>query len=372
MLYVMIKPASGQCNLRCKYCFYQDETSLRDTPSYGNMTEKTLTNVIRKACSTGEKEFTFVFQGGEPTLRGLDFFKKVVELQNPYKEKGMTFFNTIQTNGLLIDEDWADFLAENQFLVGLSLDGTKAINDSLRIDAAGNGSYDRIKKTADLFTKKNVDFNIVTVISNEVAKNAKEIYREYLANGWTYLQFIPCLDPYEEKPGGHEHSLTPAGYGQFLCDLFDEWYTDVMKGDIIFIRYFENILGMLLGYPPESCGVCGTCAREYIVEADGSVFPCDFYVLDGYEIGNLNKDDFYKLANNERKLGFLERSLAKPEECIACQYRMLCNGGCIRNRDYAGNIGSNYFCESFKQFFAYSLPRFREIIQMIQAKSQNR
>ena len=176
-------------------------------------------------------------------------------------------------------------MSQNHFLVGLSLDGTPEIHDALRPDPTGQGSYLRVKQAADLLQAAGAAYNIVTVVTKSVANSAKNIYNQYLQNGWDYLQFIPCLDPYGETPGQYAFSLTPEDYGTFLCDLFDVWYEDVRQGKIIYIRYFENILGMLLGFPPESCGVCGTCAKEYVVEADGSVYPCDFYVLDEWRPG---------------------------------------------------------------------------------------
>lgn len=371
MLYIMIKPVSGQCNLRCKYCFYLDEAEHREVASYGSMSVETLRNIVNQTCRAAEQTHgacTFVFQGGEPTLRGLPFYRELVRLQEPYRKRGLTICNTIQTNGMLLDEEWAQFLARYQFLVGLSLDGTEDTNDALRVDANGRGSYARIRRAAACLDQAGVSYNIVTVISKDIAKSVKRIYNDYSINGWNYLQFIPCLDPYGEIPGESSYSLTPAAYGDFLCGLFDCWYEDVMQGKIVYIRYFENILGMLLGFQPESCGVCGVCAKEYVVEADGSVYPCDFYVMDEYRLGNFNEHSFAQMDAQERKLGFIARSLRKPPECESCQWRWLCNGGCIRNRDNGNTIGSNYFCASFRQFFEYTIPRFQEVVEMIREK----
>lgn len=362
MLYIMMKPASGQCNLRCRYCFYADEAARREIPSYGVMSLETLDNIIDKAYAAGEAACTFVFQGGEPTLRGLSFFEELIRLQRPHRERGLYITNTIQTNGLLIDEVWAAFLARNQFLVGLSLDGPQALNDALRVDAAGGGSYERICRAARMLQQAGAPFNIVTVVTKGLAGRAKEVYRSYLQNGWNYLQFIPCLDPYSEKPGGRPYSLTPEAYGDFLCTLFDEWYQDAARGRIVYIRYFENILGMLLGFPPESCGVCGLCAKEYVIEADGSVYPCDFYMMDDYRLGNINTDSFSRLDANPRQRQFLQRAAEGVEGCISCRWKMLCGGGCVRNRDNGQKIGQNYYCGAFQAFFEYTLPRFEELV----------
>ena len=364
MKYVMLKPASSQCNLHCKYCFYQDEAELRDVVSYGNMSLDTLAHVVQKICQSGDRECVFVFQGGEPTLRGLPFYEELIRLQQPYRKQGISISNTIQTNGLLIDEQWASFLAQNEFLVGLSLDGTEKINDSLRVDSRGDGSFRKIKRAAQLLEQANVPFNIVTVVTKKIAGHAQEVYKAYLDNGWRYLQFIPCLDPYGETPGLHPYSLTPDAYGKFLCKLFDLWYQDAILGEIVYIRYFENILGMLLGFPPESCGVCGTCAREYVIEADGSVYPCDFYVMDAYRLGNINRDTLVKIDANDRQKQFILRSRQKPANCISCRWKAFCNGGCVRNRDDGKTLRENYYCSAFHAFFDYTMPRFEKLAQL--------
>ena len=193
----------------------------------------------------------------------------------------------------------------------------------------------------------------------------------YLQNGWDYLQFIPCLDPYGETPGQYAFSLTPEDYGTFLCDLFDVWYEDVRQGKIIYIRYFENILGMLLGFPPESCGVCGTCAKEYVVEADGGVYPCDFYVLDPYRLGSLVTDDFPALDEKRGELGFVERSRFVSPECRDCPWFALCRGGCRRDREPMrgdGTLSLNYFCPAYKAFFSYAYPRLAHLSRAIAAQ----
>lgn len=205
MVYVMIKPVSGQCNLRCKYCFYMDEAEHREVASYGRMSLATLQNIVKKTCEAAEKTrdaCTFVFQGGEPTLRGLEFYQELARMQSPYRERGVIIYNTIQTNGMVLDQEWANFLAQNQFLVGLSLDGTAQINDALRTDACGRGSYSQIRQAAACLDRAKVSYNIVTVVTKEIAKSAKTIYNDYLNHQWFYLQFIPCLDPYGEPPGG--------------------------------------------------------------------------------------------------------------------------------------------------------------------------
>lgn len=360
---LLIKPSSGNCNMRCRYCFYHDIQENRDVFSFGFMSEETLEILIQKALAFADGECSFGFQGGEPTLSGLPFFEKVVALQKKYNTKGLRIHNAIQTNGLLIDEKWAAFLGENHFLVGLSLDGHKDINDLNRLDAARKGTYGRILQTAQLLTAHQVDFNILTVVTGYTAGNITKIYNFFRRSGLLYQQYIPCLDPLGEERGGHDWSLTPEKYGRFLKTLFDLWYRDVKAGRFIYIRYFENLVGMLLGYPPESCGLSGRCVLQHVVEADGSVYPCDFYALDEMRMGNVKENSFTEMAESPAAQEFLAAPCHVSEECKSCQWAPICRGGCRRDREpvVENRPSLNYFCPAYKEFFSYAYPRLEEI-----------
>lgn len=359
-LSLLVKPSSGGCNVRCKYCFYHDEQLNRETFSYGFMSEETLEILIKKALEYATVRCTFGFQGGEPTLRGLDFFRLAVELQKKYNIHRVEIFNAIQTNGLLIDSEWADFLRENKFLVGLSLDGTKETHDLNRLDPNGKGTFNRVLQTAQRLAAHQVDFNLLTVVTNQTADNIGKIYGFYRRSGLLYQQYIPCLDPLGEQRGISPYSLTPEKFAKFLKALFDLWYRDVIAGKFIYIRYFENLLGMLLGRPPEHCGLSGRCALQNVVEADGSVYPCDFYCLDQYRLGNIRESGFEELAASPRAKQFLAEGLAVPERCRECRCAFICRGGCRRDREPLGE-NANYFCEAYRSFFAYALPRLQEL-----------
>ena len=359
-LNLLIKPASGRCNMRCRYCFYADETSRRAVRDYGLMTEETLEIMIRKALAAAEGSCTFGFQGGEPTLRGLDFYRRVVALQKQYNVHGVRIDNALQTNGLLLDEEWARFLADEKFLVGLSIDGMAGVHNKNRLDGKGEGTLTRVLAAANLLKAHNVTFNILTVITNDTADKLDLIYDFFARHGLRWQQYIPCLDAFGENQGW----LTTEKYAQFLKKLFDRWAADVQQGRFIYIRQFENYVGMLLGQPPENCGMTGCCGMQYTVEADGSVYPCDFYVLDDYRLGSFVTDDFAALDEKRRALRFVEDSAQKDAECLKCRYYALCRGGCRRDRDNGqGRLDRTRFCAAYQEFFDYALPRLVQIAQ---------
>ncbi len=365
---VMIKPSSGMCNMSCDYCFYRDETQKRSQESYGFMSEKTLKNVIRKTMLRAEGMISYAFQGGEPTLRGLAFFQKVVEYQNQYNKNKIQVHNALQTNGLLIDEDWCRFLKENHFLVGVSLDGTKEIHDTYRhTRKEGGPTFDLVCSAIRLMESYGVDFNILTVVNQAAAENIQEIYSFYRQKKWNYQQYIACLDPLDEPHGQNEYSLAPEQYWQFLIRLFRLWYKDWKKGRQPYIRQFENYIGILLGHFPEACDQRGTCSIQNVVEADGSVYPCDFYMLNDYCLGNFNENRLDEIDARRKEIGFLERSLKLDPDCKHCAYYRLCRGGCQRNRDWAPEIQAyqNYFCQSYRMFFDACLNEMEEIARSL-------
>lgn len=367
---VLIKPASGMCNMSCAYCFYCDEMEKRSTGSYGFMTEQTLKNVIRKTMLRAEGSVTYAFQGGEPALRGLEFFEKAVALERQYNKNGILVNNVFQTNGYLIDADWCRFFKENHFLVGVSVDGTKELHDSLRRTGSGESTFEQVEKAISLLGEYGVEYNILTVVTNKTAENIDKIYSFYKEKGWRYQQYIACLDPLNEPHGGTEYGLTPQQYGNFLIRLFQLWYEDWQRGAPPYIRQFENYLGILLGYQPEACDQSGICGIQNVVEADGSVYPCDFYVLDEYRLGNFNENRMEEIHAAGIESGFMERSMGLAQECRECGYFKICRGGCQRNRDYRQSTGDylNYFCKSYRMFFDECMERLSEIAESIKRR----
>ncbi len=356
-IYLLIKPASGRCNLRCRYCFYADEANNRATADYGMMSESTLETVIRKALAFAEGQCSFGFQGGEPTLRGQAFFEEAMRLQKTHNARQIAVTNAMQTNGLLVDDEWAGFLAREKFLVGLSIDGTAGVHNRNRVDAKGEGTLRRVLEAAETLKRHRVDFNVLTVVTNETAQKAGLIYDFFMEKGLPWQQYIPCLDPFEEEAGW----LSADHYGLFMQTMFDRWARDVSAGRFVYNRQFENYVGMLLGKPAESCGMMGQCAEQYVVEADGSVYPCDFYALDRFCLGNLVTDSFEQLDARRAELRFVEESQSKDAECLACAYYPLCRGGCRRDRDQGGSLARTRFCGAYKTLFAHALPALERI-----------
>lgn len=359
---MLIKPASSSCNLRCRYCFYHDVSEKRKTQNYGMMTEATLENLVKRGLESAEYSIIFAFQGGEPTLRGLDFYKKFHEYVQRYNTNNILIQYSLQTNGTLINDEWADFFHQHNYLVGLSLDGPQRINDGYRLDAKDKGTYHAVMRCAKILNRHKVEFNILSVINKLVAKDANAVYKFFRNNNFAYIQFIACLDELGEIPGSNPYSLTPEDYGKFLTTIFKLWYNDMKKGHIVSIRMFENILSILLGLDIESCDMRGTCSPHAVVEADGSVFPCDFYVVDAYRLGNINEQSLESMLANEVTQNFVTASTQIPQGCANCTWNKICRGGCRRHRYInEDNLYENYFCKAYQDFYSNSLPYFKEI-----------
>lgn len=367
-LSILIKPASGNCNMRCRYCFYADEQEHREVFSHGIMSKDTMHRIIDRVLEYGDRNCTLAFQGGEPTLVGLGFYEDMAEYvasrENPRR---IRFQYAIQTNGYNIDEKWARFWAEHHYLVGVSLDGPKELHDRYRKDAAGSGTFNRIMGALRILEKYHVEYNILTVVTAATARSGQRVYNFFKKNHIHYQQYIECLDPLEEIPGGQEYSLTPEKYEEFLKSMFDAWYLDARSGKPTYNRYFQNLMLILNGQPPESCNMRGVCGRQWVIEADGSVYPCDFYALDEWCLGNIREDDFEKMDQRREELGFVRWSERVHEDCKECQWFGLCRGGCRRNREPVtqDSTGKNYFCSAYKGFFAYAYPRLAEVYQMV-------
>ena len=364
-LHFLIKPASSNCNMRCRYCFYEDVADNRDVRSYGIMTDEMLRTVVKTGLDNAQGECSFMFQGGEPTFAGLDFYRRAVQYQKEYNTRGIRVNNSIQTNGYVIDREWAQFLAREKFLVGLSLDGMKDVHDLYRIDAHGKGTFSRVMHAAQLFQSCGVEFNILTVVTAQTAKNIGKIYSFFKRNGFHYQQYIPCLDPFGEPRGQRAYSLTPELYARFLKNLFDLWYADFMRGQYVSIRWFDELAHMCQGLPPSSCGMIGRCSPQIVIEADGGIYPCDFYVLDSLRLGTIGQTPLDEVEKKRHALQFIEQSMKVEDACRACRYKNICRGGCRRDREQPdGSVGMNYYCQSFREFFDYAGDRLVQVARL--------
>ena len=355
-LSLLLKPASGMCNLNCRYCFYHDLSRRQDGTQPGRMMEEhVLEAIVRKAYAYADSSVTFGFQGGEPTLRGVDFYRRFVALVKQYNTASIPTYFTLQTNGLLIDDAWADFLRENNFLVGISLDGPSALHDKNRIDRKGNGSFDRALSVAKGLQGAGVAVNILCVITEENARQGRALLRFFRSMGFRYLQFIPCLDPLSETADEMGSFLSPESYGRFLIDTFDCWREDLRVGQYTSIRMFDNLAQMLNGLPPKDCSMRGQCTAGTVIEADGSVYPCDFYVMEKWRLGNILDTGFDALLTGERAVDFVQSSPQLSDVCLCCAYRSLCRSGCRRHREpiHPGQPQNNRFCEAYRMFYAH-------------------
>ena len=354
---VLIKPSSSMCNLRCRYCFYIDVSKNRNIENYGFITEETSKNLINEIFDVIADDgiITFNFQGGEPTLIGLDYYEFFTnEVYERIKEKNIKINFAIQTNGTLIDEEWAKFFYENKFLVGISLDGFEENNNYFRLDKNGRVQFNKTMEAIKILEKYNVQFNILTVLTNSLSHYPEDLYHFYKKNNFEYIQLISCLSPLGED--NKRTGLKPKNFSKFYKKLFDIWYEDEKR---INITLFNDVFPMLIGIPPMTCGMLGFCAIQLVIEADGGVYPCDFYVIDKYRIGNINEDSIFDIVNSEKARKFINEPKRFSSLCKNCRFINICNGNCKRlnismfEKDYCG----------YKDFLEYSLDRGYEIIK---------
>lgn len=360
---MMIKPVSGSCNMRCHYCFYSDVANHREMRNYGKMDSDTMRTLIRKAFIYAEGNVSFAFQGGEPTLAGIDFFREFVRNVSQCNTRHIPVSFAVQTNGYDLSDELCQFFADHHFLAGVSVDGAKEIHNALRPDSAGAGSYDQVMTGIEKLKHHGVEYNILCVVTAPIAAQGKRVWQELKRH--QYLQFIPCIDEF----GGmlHDYSLTPEAYGQFLIDTFSCYAEDYASGHPVSERRFDNYLSILLGQQPELCGMRGMCGLYFLAEADGSIYPCDFYVLDEWKLGNVKSDSFFKMEKSAASRKFRSISLQLPDTCKKCIWLNLCHGGCRRDREPIINShgSENKFCKSYYMFFEACLPQMQKMAERI-------
>jgi len=360
---VMWKTVSEACNLACDYCYYSRCNGRPD--NIKRIEDDVLEKFIREYMALKKRVVPFAWQGGEPLLTGIDFFKKVVQLQATYAPNNTVISNSIQTNGTLIDKEWATFFKKYNFLVGVSLDGPEEINDAKRITGSGKGSFKSIMKGIQYLRDANVDFNILTVLHEGNILKAKELMNFYKDESFSYVQFIPCMDFQSQDPSQPgKYLITPQQYGDFLCEAFDIWYNNGVPE--ISVRFFDNMLAIYLHQQAEACIHQKTCPKNIVFEQNGDAYPCDFFIDEQYKLGNIKHDSLESIINNERMDQFLARKPSLPTQCESCEFLHLCHGGCPRNRISENNeIGVEYFCESFKRVYRYAHERMLELATTI-------
>ncbi|HET6349694.1 MAG TPA: anaerobic sulfatase maturase [Candidatus Krumholzibacteria bacterium] len=384
--HVMIKPAGSTCNLNCVYCFYLSKESLPAGPGAGRMSDETLERFIQQyIAGVTAPEIVFSWQGGEPTLRGLDFFRKVVALQRKYARPSQKIENDLQTNGTLINEEWCAFLKENGFLVGLSIDGPREIHDAYRVTKGGAPTFDRVFRAARLLKKHGVPFNTLTCVHRLNARRPLDVYRFLRREvGSTYLQFIPIVEykgfeltapqtgdasklPRDGEAAarpGHADSIVtdwsvdPDDWGYFLCKIFDEWRSrDLGK---VMVNHCETLVSQHLGLGSQLCVYGEICGKGLAVEHDGSVYSCDHYVYPEHRVGNIHDGELSDavFSRTQVKFGYA-KSERLPAYCRQCPYLTDCWGECPKNRiirTVDGEPGLNYLCRGFRKFFKHAIP----------------
>jgi uncharacterized protein len=377
-VHVMAKPSGAVCNIDCTYCFYLEKEKLY--PEKGKnwrMSDETLALYVRQYIEAQDvPEVNFAWQGGEPTLMGVDFFRKAVLLQQQYAN-GKTITNAFQTNGTLLDDEWGAFLGEHKFLIGISIDGPQEMHDRYRIDKGGHPTFDKVMQGVEVLKKHKVEFNTLTVLQAHNAQYPIEVYRFLKDMGSYFMQFIPIVERIAEQPGPDlltlvdphfedktkvsNWSVSATQYGRFLCAIFDEWVRqDVGK---YFVQIFDVALGAWLGQNPSLCIFAETCGDALIIEHNGDLYSCDHFVYPEYNLGNVHDLSIREMvaSPHQRKFGTDKRDTL-PQYCRDCDYRFACNGGCPKHRFIHtpdGEKGLNYFCKGYKMFFKHADPYLR-------------
>jgi uncharacterized protein len=357
--HIMTKPRGAICNLDCKYCYFLSKEQLYPKSNF-RMSETLLEEYTRQYIAAQQvPEVTFAWQGGEPTLMGLDFFKQAVVYQQKHKKPGMQILNALQTNAVTLDDEWCAFFKKYDFLVGVSLDGTGPLHDFYRVDKGGKPSFDKVLHGIELLKQHKVEFNILTTVHAANAAYPLEIYRFLRDEVKTqFIQFIPIVERanetgYQQGNTVTERSVTAEQYGQFLIQIFDEW----VRHDVgrVFVQIFDVALAAWIGSNPGLCIFEETCGTALAMEHNGDVFSCDHFVEPNYKLGNIIDIPLSEIvvSDKQRQFGLAKRDTL-PQYCRDCEVRFVCNGGCPKDRFIqtpAGEDGLNYLCSGYRAFF---------------------
>ena len=373
-LYVMTKPAGSLCNLACKYCYYLEKGHLYENLPRNerfNMDDRTLQEFIRQymECQT-QPQVLFTWHGGEPLMRPLSFYQRVIELQKPYVARGYTVDNCLQTNGTLLTDEWCEFFRKHNWLIGISIDGPQALHDEYRRARGGQPSFYKVMRGIRLLQKHGVEWNAMGVVNDYNADYPLDVYHFYKENGCKYIQFAPIIERIQGHNDGRHlaspteeatlapFSVSPEQYAHFCCTIFDEWvHHDVGQ---VFIQLFDSTLARWAGEEPGVCCMCETCGHASVLEANGDLYSCDHFVFPEYLLGNIHHDTITSMMYSQRQQQFgRAKRDALPHQCQTCQWLFACNGGCPKDRfcqTADGEPGLNYLCQAYQQFFSHVAP----------------
>jgi uncharacterized protein len=389
--HILAKPIGPICNLDCHYCFYLDRESLfpqHRKASDFRMSEEILEKYIQQYIQFQPgPEIDFTWQGGEPTLLGVEYFRRIVELQKLHTMPGKHVRNALQTNGVLLDDKWCRFLADEKFLVGLSIDGPRELHDRYRVTRGGKPTFDQVWRAVNLLKQYNVTFNTLTVVQRELAYHPLEVYDFLREHCSPYIQFIPCVErdaAAKPRPQPHGKSLPilqpeptvepwtvePLQFGKFLCEIFDRW----VRRDIgrTFVQTFDVQAMIWAGFGSSLCVFSETCGRAMAIEHTGDVYSCDHYVMPAYELGNVHSTTLADIVNSPKQRTFgLDKQSTLPKYCQRCEVRFACNGECPKNRFILtpdGEPGLNYLCAGYKLFLNHIRPYMQAMTTLIRQK----
>lgn len=371
-LYVMLKPAGAQCNMRCSYCYYTEKSKLYANGRSQMMSDEILEKFIRQYMEAQTTpEVLFTWHGGEALMRPISFYEKALKLQHAYAA-GRTVRNSIQTNGTLIDDRWCEFLRNNEFLVGISIDGTEEMHDRYRrMAGTGGASFSKVMRGIERLKQHGVEWNVLAVVNDFNAERPEEFYRFFKEIECKYLQFTPIVERVINRNDGLQlasgrqtggnltpFSVTPRQWGQFLCSVFDEWVrTDVGK---VFVQIFDATLANWMGMAPGICTLSRQCGHAAVMEHNGDLYSCDHFVYPEHLLGNIADKTITEMMYSDQQRQFARiKTHGLPRQCRECRFVFACNGECPKNRfatDCYGNIGLNYLCEGYYMFFSHVAP----------------
>ena len=360
---IMCKPVCGTCNLDCRYCYYtMKPAELYPGVKKFMMTEDILESYTRQYLAAQPEHCVFGWQGGEPLLAGKEFFRKAVEFQKQYQSPNQTLANALQTNGTLLDDEWCEFLAANEFLVGLSLDGPAQWHDYFRVDHAGKGTHHRAWAGMELLRKHDVEYNVLVTLNSTNAPHAGDIYRYFTNRGVNYVQFIPILErTADDQPT--DFSCTAEQFGKFMLEVFDLWASrDIGR---VSERFIDNVLHTLIYGKASMCCYSERCANAHILEWNGDFYVCDHFVYKDWKLGNIMQTPMEQLIKSPRLQQFAALKTEVPDKCRDCEYFELCRGGCPKHHRPIGTDPArwNHYCEGYKMFFREALGDMQRMAQ---------
>ncbi len=385
-LHVIAKPTGPVCNIRCEYCFYLEKEGLYPEGEKWRMPDETLEAYVRQyieAQPPEVAEIDFAFQGGEPTLLGIDFFRRVLELQEKYAPDGKTVHNSLQTNGLKLNDRWCEFLKQHGFLVGLSLDGPADLHNRYRVDRQGRGTHDRVMEAMACLKRNGVEFNALVCVNRTNADHPQRVYGFFRQAGVEFLQFIPIVEPLPEVRSGEvkpepdtrpeslvgPRSVRPKQFGRFLTGVFDEW----VQNDVgrVFVRDFDQTLAAWVGAGASLCVYSKECGRATAIEHNGDLYSCDHFVESSHKLGNIHDTPIKEMVNSPFQERFGRgKWTTLPDCCRECEFLAACHGACPKDRILAapnGQPGLNYLCAGFKQYFGHVAPQMKFMADELRA-----